>query len=256
MNMSTYEPLDGIVVELIRRGLPAEYAQRAVDELADHHRDLLEELQAAGWTDSHAKQEASRRLGEPHKLAQKTIREYQRRYWCGRWPLITFLLGPIPAYLSVLVLSGVMLACVFWILGIDDEYRTTTPIDYVWAYGAKFWITLVAPLFVVAGYVWLAQRTALGRLWQCIAAGVLAVQVGFMQCSFQFPTVDHPQRRFTVGYHFWFVPECWNTSLLRFFWNNPWQIVQFTLPLAATGLLMAYSSYRMRSGWKQLAVVR
>ena len=35
---------------------------------------------------------------------KKTVREYQRRYWCGRWPLITFLLGPIP--LLLLAVAG------------------------------------------------------------------------------------------------------------------------------------------------------
>jgi hypothetical protein len=58
MNTSTLELLDGIAAELIRRGLPADYAERAALELAEHHRDLVDELRNAGWTDTHAVLEA------------------------------------------------------------------------------------------------------------------------------------------------------------------------------------------------------
>ena len=124
MNTSTHEPLEAMVADLIRHGLPADYARRAAAELADHHRDLVEELQASGWTDEHAQSEASRRLGEPHELAKKTVREYQRRYWCGRWPLLTFFLGPIPGLLMVWMITGLSLAGIGRMLGliIDEDH--------------------------------------------------------------------------------------------------------------------------------------
>ena len=94
--MNTPESLNGMVSDLIRRGLPADYATRAAAEFSDHHRDLVEELQASGLSESQATTEASHRLGDSRTLVKKTVREYQRRFWCGRWPLLMFLFGPIP----------------------------------------------------------------------------------------------------------------------------------------------------------------
>ena len=36
------EPLERLRRELLRKGLPAEYVSRTVQELADHHADLVE----------------------------------------------------------------------------------------------------------------------------------------------------------------------------------------------------------------------
>src|SRR5262245_24633402 len=154
MNTSTHEPLEDMVAELIRRGLPADYARRAASELADHHRDLVEEMQAAGWTESYALSEASRRLGEPRKLVKNTVREYQNRYWCGRWPLLTFLLGPIPGLLVVWLITGLTLAGIGWILGLVIDEAMATAIEsvaqYVVGYALKTWLTLVSPVLVMA----------------------------------------------------------------------------------------------------------
>src|SRR5690242_13501922 len=40
-SMNTPEALNHLVVQLVRRGLPVDYAERAVAEFDDHHRDLL-----------------------------------------------------------------------------------------------------------------------------------------------------------------------------------------------------------------------
>ena len=40
--MGCKEPLDKLRTHLLRRGLPADYVSRAVQELADHHADLVE----------------------------------------------------------------------------------------------------------------------------------------------------------------------------------------------------------------------
>src|ERR1700755_1093009 len=87
--MNTPESLNGMLPDLIRRGLPSEYAQRAAAEFADHHHDLVEELQATGFSESQAQTEAS-----------------QGRFWSARWPLITFLLAPIPTFIAVWLASG------------------------------------------------------------------------------------------------------------------------------------------------------
>jgi hypothetical protein len=247
MDTSTYEPLDGIGVELIRGGLPADYARRAASELADHRRDLVEELQASGWTESQAAIEASRRLGDPQALVKKTVREYQCRYWCGRWPLITFLLGPLPAFFVAFYVTGLVA------LGIGKLFGKGPPVTPIetWigitiAYAAKIWLTLVIPALVVAFFCWRAMRAALGRYWPCLASVVLASFAGFLQCGLvTHPTQPHA-RAFVIGYYLWFSPVFQQESLLAFFMDRPWQIAQLVIPLAIACVALFYQASRIQ----------
>jgi hypothetical protein len=256
MNTSTFEPLDEIVTELIRRGLPTEYARRAASELSDHHCDLVEELQAAGWTEPHAALEASRRLGHPRELVKKTVCEYQRSYWCGRWPLITFLLGPVPAFLLAVVLTGFIAVGVGKVVekgaGITE---IQTWAEYTIAYSAKIWLTYGIPSLVVVLFGWLAMRAAIHQAWPCLASIVLAAFVGFVQCTVSIHPTEPNASSFFVGYYIWFIPECCNASLLRFFWNNPWQLAQLLLPLAVTGCMFVCFSRRNKSYSQQFAPI-
>ena len=244
MNTSTHEPHDAMVADLIRHGLPAEYAQRAAAELADHHRDLVEEVQSAGWTESYAASEASRRLGETRALVRKTVREYRQRYWCGRWPLLTFFLGPISGLLTLWLISGLALAAIGWILGVIVDETTAKAIEpvgqYVILYPLKIWLTLVSPVLVMAIFCWLASRAAMNRAWTCVAAGMLATFIGFVFCKIDFKSATNPNGRFMIGYHPWFLPENFNASLLNFFTFDLWQLSQLILPLLATAICIAY----------------
>jgi hypothetical protein len=240
-----------MATELIRRGLPAEYARRAAAELADHHRDLVEELQAAGWTEYHAQQEASRRLGERRALVKKTVGEYQSRYWCGRWPLITFFLGPIPALLLVWLATGLVLAGIGWVAGMFIDEPTTTAIEtagqYVVCYALKIWLVLASPALVVSAFCWLAARAAVGRAWAVLATGMISVSIAFAFCGFDFKTGPNSTGRFMIGYHPWFMPENFNSHLLNLFTRDMWQISQLIVPLIVGGFCMLYFRARLTS---------
>jgi hypothetical protein len=182
--MNTPKSLSRMVSDLVRRGLPSEYAQRAAAELVDHHRDLVEELQASGWSESQASTEASRRLGDPQTITKKTVREYQRRFWCARWPLITFLIAPIPTlvaawfalaysvYLFILLLSQFGLTTVHD----ADVAFGSTPVQAKYAVLAS--VFLVVPAVVMYGFGRLAIRAALSWQWFILAACLLGMFVG------------------------------------------------------------------------------
>lgn len=112
--MNTVTPVapEIIAAELVRRGLPVDYAQRAAEEIADHHRDLTEECRANNIDEPVAEREATRRLGDPRTLVKKTVREYQRRHWCGRWRLLTFLFGPIVFAVASFVAILLLVYCI------------------------------------------------------------------------------------------------------------------------------------------------
>ena len=71
----------------------------------------------AGLDEVAASTEAVRRLGDSRTLVKKTVREYQRRFWCGRWPLLTFLLGPIVFAVLSFVAIVLLAYCIFIAVG-------------------------------------------------------------------------------------------------------------------------------------------
>jgi len=198
--MNTPESLNAFVCELIRRGLPTGYSERATYELADHHRDLVEELQATGLSEVQASFEASRRLGDSKTLVKKTVREYQRRHWCGRWPLITFLFSPIPLLFLVWVVGYFAILCIGWPLEKLGVLKQTAP-DGIVTFGewllcrlAFVFICLVAPSVAMFALARLAKRAALPRSWLVLSAGVLGLWIGMVRCQLNDSTT-HPAYR-------------------------------------------------------------
>jgi hypothetical protein len=195
--MNEPEVLNGMSREMVRRGLPADYANRAVAELADHHRDLVDEVRASGISESHAEIEASRRLGNPSKLVRKTVREFQTRYWCGRWPLITFLFGPVPLLVATWLAIWIPLAIVAVALaavGVNTDMTFDGIIstqEYVTELCVLIAFWFVAPAITMLALARLAKRAALNGKWLLISACVLGLTVGTCRTEFPQPST-HP----------------------------------------------------------------
>jgi hypothetical protein len=190
--MNTPEALNEMASELIGRGLPADYAERAAAELADHHRDLIDELRAAGWSESSAAAEASRRLGDTGTLVNKTVCQYQRRFWCGRWRIATFVLLPIP------ILFGLWLAtiltwavCVVLPLEALNLLGPEVPADGIISAGERIvgsliqaWFLFVMPMVAMLMLMRWSRRAALGSRWPLLAASMLALSALVFTCGY------------------------------------------------------------------------
>jgi hypothetical protein len=190
---------ESLAAELVRRGLPAEYAQRAASEFADHQLDLVNELKLNGIDEIAARAEASRRLGDDRMLVRKTVREYRQRCWCGRWQLLTFLLAPIPALCllwlgmaAILVGIGSLCDWLGYELSQVDGRTSLFERSFVEAmWGVTF---LGSPMVVTAWFGRLAYRRGLAVYW-AIAVGVqMALFVGLTQFN-----VDYQRCTLTVG---------------------------------------------------------
>lgn len=260
MNNNTPEVLDGLLAQMLRRGLPVDYAQRAVAELADHHQDLIEELRAAGQGEPQALAEADRRLGEPRVLISKTVREYQRRYWCGRWPLLTFLLGPIPLLVITWVVASLACLSIVWPLerlGFLGPYQcdgVLSASERGQVYFMQGYYLCVVPAVVAFYFARLAKRAALSWAWVVVAAGVLAMLMVGFECGIPDPvptmmnadgtTLPADKYFCRMG-----LPESWNDLWLWFGINH----IPCLLPLGIGGLMV----WRMKqlSQWEaRLAV--
>jgi hypothetical protein len=249
-SMNTPESLKEMSSALILRGVPVEYAQRAAREFADHHSDLVDELRASGMSELQAVTEASRRLGDSRTLVRKTVRQYQRRFWCGRWPIITFAIAP-PILLAVIwtstCLSLVPISMsAFRLFGKSEVFEAfnETICGAALVLFLKVWIMLISTSAVTAVFQWLAMRAALALYWPMVAASCLFLCVGFLTCEIKLPLNADPTGCLTFTYRLWFLPEFWNFGLLRFLVRDYWQISQILLPFAVSLLAMGYLSHR------------
>ncbi|MGL4549589.1 MAG: HAAS signaling domain-containing protein [Gemmataceae bacterium] len=83
--MATGRWLERVRAALLRHGLPEDYAERLVGELADH----ADDLDAGGA--------AIDRLGDPEGLAQEAVAGYRSASFAGRSPVLGLLVLPAAA---------------------------------------------------------------------------------------------------------------------------------------------------------------
>jgi hypothetical protein len=228
--------------ELIRRGLPVEYSHRAAEELADHHRDLIEELQALGMNETDAVGAATERLGETKSLVKKTVRAYQRRYWCGRWPTVTFLLAPIPlvflAWMMKWLLCFIVIAPLqSW--GIIDHQPDGIMSFGEWALvrGVQIVFLFLTPAAVLYFLFRLARRAALNNKWVCMSAVLLSLYAGLFFYDFNSKgfviRVPRDQVVCVVG-----LPFLSRDGMWKWYTQNPWLMAQALCPLALVAILL------------------
>jgi hypothetical protein len=89
-------------IELHQQGLPATYIDRLVEELADHAVDSQTE------NTSMDAQQACAKIGTTTELAAAARHEFDRRTFAGRYPVLTFVLGPI-AFVPLLYVSCMLI---------------------------------------------------------------------------------------------------------------------------------------------------
>src|SRR5438046_2393226 len=104
--MPEIDPIQELGSKLLRQGVPRRHAARIVQELVDHRDDLEAEGRAAGQPLEAARSAAREKLGDIDELAEELLATRRRSYWCGRHPLISFVLLPIPAFLLLFLFMG------------------------------------------------------------------------------------------------------------------------------------------------------
>jgi len=249
---------DGLYAKFVRRGLPADYARRATSEIVDHYADLMIELRAAGMNEPEATAEAERRLGDQHTVVKKTVREYQKRYWCARWPLITFLLAPIPVLIASWYAFGLAVYLVVYAVVKLGLVRYADPDAMFMALpvGVKsatlFAMFLVVPAMVVYGYARLAKRAAVNWQWVVLVACVLGVVCGAMKWERVVPgrmkmydrltmrELEAPQGDYVLTLAMPVIAESWTwQNFHRWFLSSPRQLCQLLLPIVLAAALLA-----------------
>lgn len=170
-----------LYAELIRRGLPTDYARRTAEELDDHRADLLADLRAQHADDPEGV--ANERLGETRALAKRIAGDYQRRSWFGRWPLVSFLL--LPPVLLVVAWTALINAVVGvgmlvnWMVGPTAPGEAMRNVESAWAfyYVAVCIFSFAVPVVMTWWYSRFALVSAQSRaylLLACVSFGIMS----------------------------------------------------------------------------------
>ena len=220
--------LDELVLVLVQRGLPVDYAERSVAELKDHHTDLAEQLRVDGMDEKQAAVEATGLLGEPRQLARQIVIGYRRHRRAGRWPMLTLTFAVAPPFVLIAtwMLISALLVFSLCMFGIESGAQIRNPIAQ-WCVAYTFAITLMycAPVLVALGFTCVARAIGCRKSW-VVASGL---GVGLLSSLLQWGATGEPLR---FRFH---APAVHFSSLMQFFkWYalNPWQWLQLLLPLA------------------------
>jgi hypothetical protein len=232
----------------VRRGLPIEYAQRAAAEIADHHRDLIDELQATGMSTPQAEMEATRRLGDARNLVKQTVREYQRRRWCARWPLLTFLIAPLPLLILSWTATALLVMGVFWpfiklgLVQTDQHDGIISTAEWIADRLVVAWFLFAVPAMLVVVFARIARRAALSWQWVVLATCILAFSTGMIHSGFADPAHKHTMLDGTPLPADAHVMTLWvpifapNTATPAMLWKSLWQ--WFTCDIAQASQLL------------------
>jgi hypothetical protein len=178
-----------LVKELRRQGLPRDYVDRLVDEWSDHASDLILENPSMD-----AELELESRLGIPEHLAEIATKEFRRRTFAGRHPILSFVISPL---LMVIFTTGLMLVLAGLLLDMGGN-------NVALLNGIGFACTAILPfapfLLSTLLFVWLGRRAG-RRSWSMVACVIIAIAALGFRAENTAKTADH-QGRIILYYDF------------------------------------------------------
>jgi hypothetical protein len=211
--MSNQRPLDSLRADLIRRGLPARYVRRLVEELEDHEQDIVNE-QPGGMNDP------ASRLGNLTDLADRIVAEFRAARFVGRHPVLAFVIMPVP--LVVVMWMAVFFVAALLSLLEDAVGGTGRCIEaYAIYLGLRFFPFAAAALVVCR---W-AYRSGRGG-WSFVACALIGLLAGSLVATVTFPG-GNEEGRLLFGTLF-LTPGTATTPLV----GVARQLAQMAVPLA------------------------
>jgi hypothetical protein len=187
---------------LLRAGIAARHARRAVQELREHQADVVEELRARGAAPAEIEAQAAERLGSDEDFVGHMLARPELRSWAYRRPFVAFTLLPMLAFFLLFVLSVMLLIAAF---ESAEHWRATLPTSAAaalrWVGGALFVHALwVAPVLAGGVSCLVAVRQRVPARWAisgAILLGLLAASInGHLEGS---PATGHGAVGFGIG---------------------------------------------------------
>jgi hypothetical protein len=212
-----------IIEELHRQALPSDYVDRLVAELSDHAADIsLEDPSMEAQVDIEA------RLGTPSQLAKVAKREFHRRTFAGRHPVVTFLAGPLVAVITTFAATLLLLMTAYLLLDLalggsllaNEETNTPpSPLEIGLIHAGLLTVCFVP--FTLSAWFFARLGRRSGRpVWGIVACGIIALMAVNFYSDISFPGPDDTLGSFSMGFS-------WGTRRHLLF-----QALQAVFPLA------------------------
>ncbi|MBN8600900.1 MAG: hypothetical protein J0M26_07720 [Planctomycetes bacterium] len=184
--------------ELYQRHIPADCAERLMNELVDHYLDLQEATQMK--SDATTNNDVIKMLGDPKSIATATA-QIPRRSWAARHPLLSYLI--LPPLMSLVVLALLILVDVFLLVpAVRGRTLETDP----WLASACL---VLGPLHVIVATSLIAlwscrsvARSGRSKLWGIAACLVVAILGAYTSVNFAAPTAVPGSGRLSLGFGF------------------------------------------------------
>ncbi|MFO0948801.1 MAG: hypothetical protein U1D30_23235 [Planctomycetota bacterium] len=187
---------DRLARELRRRGLPAEYVERLIEEWQDHVDDLVVSQEGGHGMEAEKICLAHHRVGDEPTLVDTAVKEFRKRTFAGRHPVLTFLLAPIPLTVVAWILyffTGYLVGCVAVFLGgdwfrIEGKPFAEWPAYVLWAQMAfVFAAPIVPPLLVTMLTCRWGSMSGRSWLWPATACLLFAFLAGLFHINVEYP---------------------------------------------------------------------
>lgn len=171
--MDTRPWLERVRHECVRRRLPPFYVERLLAELTDHLQDYQEDHMSMEVQDLRS---LECHLGAPHTVAASAAAEYHRARFCGRHPVLSFIVLPllvVPVLCATSAFAIVLVADLLGFSGDAAQQRVLSEFEFVAMSLVSRAVVLLPVALAAIGFSWLAARSAVG--WRWIAAVSLLV---------------------------------------------------------------------------------
>ena len=159
---------------LLRAGVRRRYAGRAVQEIDDHHRQLVDGARAAALSNEDAQVQAETRLGADRDLVEHFVAQPELRAWSSRRPVLCFTVIPLLCFI-VLCLAA---AAVLWVLSemlssTLHRVRITAEVSRRIELAMQVFFLWALPFSTAAGFAVLAYRQRIGLKWPAVGIVLL-----------------------------------------------------------------------------------
>jgi hypothetical protein len=240
--MDAQQWLNQLQAALARQNLPPFYVARLVAELSDHISDSLEDRMS---TDAKDLRHFTSPLGSPTAVAAAAIGEFRKRRFSTRHPIWTFLVIPIVSlvlgWIAAVLVFVLGASAISWLSGGNVERLPQWLIASLPVLTGAF---VLAPIALVAVLVCrVASRAAIGWKWPLAACVILALIGGTALFDVKMTGVDRGALHGTTFHaaNNSAAPLPRGSMAFGFGVNThprPWQVVQFSVPLAICGLFV------------------
>lgn len=249
--MDAQQWLNQVQAALARQNLPPFYVERLTAELSDHITDSLEDRMS---TDAKDLRHFTSPLGTPAAVAAAAIGEFRKRRFSSRHPIVVFVMLPLVAL--VLMWAAEIVAIALSAAAISRLFGGTGSAEQIPDWLAPLMpvlagTTILAPLGLAAMvFCHIAGRAAITWKWPLAACVLMAVVGGAAFFDVKVANVDrgvlHDTRFHEANNPAAPLPR----GSMAFGFGvsahpRPWQIVQFSVPLAICGLF-AWRQYSHR----------